>query len=311
MKKFLFALIIILLLSSCRERNDIKNTIAVIDPDSIKNRINEMCAFETRFFLADNEHEIAMYLADILKSSGMDSVIIDSFTNTVEFPLKSGIFVTDTHYNVYGLMIASETEHGETGVIGAHYDSYNADTDPLVFSPGADNNASGTACLLEILRVLKSEDIKVSHNLLFAFFGSEEFMTMFTQGKSGAEHFVSETDRNIVYMIDCNQIGYNPDNMLLQLDFQICPRSQRLSSLMIDACTTYTDIRPVLTGDHINYSDVFYFWNNNIASILFEEYFFSPNNFTSHDIADSLNYDLIAETARFILAGLLMINTAQ
>ena len=35
-------------------------------------------------------------------------------------------------------------------IVGAHYDSY--------YNPGADNNASGVACLLELARLLSQEN---------------------------------------------------------------------------------------------------------------------------------------------------------
>ena len=49
-------------------------------------------------------------------------------------------------------------------LIGAHYDSY--------FNPGADDNASGIAGLLELARLLK--DVPLTHTLRFAAFVNEE-----------------------------------------------------------------------------------------------------------------------------------------
>lgn len=308
MKSVLVAIIIIIgiLITSCRD-SDITALVGNISSDSIELAVNELYSFETRFFLAGNEHDIALHIAKQLQTISMDTVIIDSFINTAEYPLESGNMATDTHYNVYGIIRG--TGGNGTGVIGAHYDSYSHDN-PLQTAPGADNNASGIACILEIARVMVSENIRFEHDMLFAFFGAEEFMTMYAEGHSGAGHFAANTDRNILFMIDCNQIGYNPQHLLLKTDFQVCPGSQMLTSVMLRACTTYTDIKPVLTGDHIYYSDVYYFWKKGIPSILFEEYFFSPNNFTSLDVPDSLNYELITQTARFILAGLMMISSA-
>ena len=310
MKKQSYIIIIIIfivLFISCREQSEIRNTISNISQDSIRHTVNELCSFETRFFLAENEHNIAMYIADRLHSMDIDTVIIDSFINTAEFPLKSGNMITDTHYNVYGII--QGTEGNSTGILGAHYDSYTHEH-PLQHAPGADNNASGVACIMEIARVMKSENIQIEQDILFAFFGAEEFMTMYKQGYSGAEHFINTDTRGILYMIDCNQIGYNAEDIILKEDFQICPGSEQLSAIMLDACTTYTDIKPVLTGDHIYYSDVYYFWQRGISSIMFEEFFFNPNNFTVYDVPDSLNYDLISQTACFILAGMLLISSA-
>lgn len=64
-------------------------------------------------------------------------------------------------------VIARQIGNGPKGVIGAHYD-----TAPLV--QGAGDNASGTAMILELARLLK--DINPGWNLDFAAFGAEEYI---------------------------------------------------------------------------------------------------------------------------------------
>jgi len=62
-------------------------------------------------------------------------------------------------------------------VIGSHIDS----SSPEV--PGANDNASGTACVLELARVLGKRDLQST--IVFACFGGEE------EGLLGSEHFIS------------------------------------------------------------------------------------------------------------------------
>jgi hypothetical protein len=86
--------------------------------------------------------------------------------------------------NILGLI--SGTVGDSTLVISAHYDHIGME-DNQVF-PGANDNASGTAALLEIARVLQnfvSANAKPKHNLLFAFFSAEEI------GMLGSKYFVS------------------------------------------------------------------------------------------------------------------------
>ena len=67
-------------------------------------------------------------------------------------------------------------------VIGAHYDSYNhyGPSAKEVWSPGADDNASGTATVLELARVFK--DFDSQYSMLFVPFSAEEI------GLWGAQH---------------------------------------------------------------------------------------------------------------------------
>ena len=71
----------------------------------------------------------------------------------------------------------STTSDDEIIIVGAHYDSVES-------SPGASDNASGTAVLLEIARVL--EGVSNDKEIRFLFFGAEEL------GLFGSEKYVEE-----------------------------------------------------------------------------------------------------------------------
>ncbi|MBE1555392.1 M28 family metallopeptidase [Sporosarcina limicola] len=66
-------------------------------------------------------------------------------------------------------------------LVGAHYDSVDQ-------APGASDNASGTAVVLELARMFK--DVTTEKELRFLFFGAEE------EGLYGSEHYVSEMTKN-------------------------------------------------------------------------------------------------------------------
>lgn len=78
----------------------------------------------------------------------------------------------------------------ETVVVGAHYDhlgmggEHSLSPNEKAIHHGADDNASGTAALLEIARTLAPEKGKLARNVLFAAWGAEEI------GLLGSAHFV-------------------------------------------------------------------------------------------------------------------------
>ena len=133
----------------------IQEHISLISTDSIKSYIDKITDFKTRFMLADNRKEIAQWFVDKFKSFAYDQIAIDSFQNTIEWPMQNGKNVTSWQYNISAIFPGSVTSD-TICVLGAHYDCMimGPGTDPYKFSPGADNNASGLAVCLEIARVL-------------------------------------------------------------------------------------------------------------------------------------------------------------
>jgi hypothetical protein len=94
-----------------------------------------------------------------------------------------------------------------TIVLGAHYDALGA------ASPGADDNASGTAALLHVARSLAEEKPALRRDLIFVAFSGEE------QGAAGARAFVKHPPgglltRDFIAMIDLDMVGRMRDGSL-------------------------------------------------------------------------------------------------
>lgn len=86
-------------------------------------------------------------------------------------------------------------------IIGAHYDSFN-------YSPGADDNASGVAMLIEIARILQRTPSKIS--VRFVFFSNEE-PPFYETSDMGSRRYVNEVlSREIrsYRMINLESVGY-------------------------------------------------------------------------------------------------------
>lgn len=116
--------------------------------------------------------------------------------------------LTRTAYNVIGFL---NNKAPTTVVIGAHYDhlGYGEDgnsmlrTGEKLIHNGADDNASGTAGLIELARLLKKAHLR-NNNFLFIAFSGEEL------GLNGSKHFVDSPTRppgEFTYMINMDMIG--------------------------------------------------------------------------------------------------------
>lgn len=122
--------------------------------------------------------------------------------------VESGYVVNTVNYEVDGRQVenievtlkGSLLSH-EVLVVGAHYDT-------VPGSPGADDNASGVAALLEIARVLAN--VKPLRTLRFVFFANEEwphFQTE-TMGSLVYSRACRRREDNIIGMVALESIGY-------------------------------------------------------------------------------------------------------
>ncbi|MEP7257151.1 MAG: M20/M25/M40 family metallo-hydrolase, partial [Flavitalea sp.] len=100
---------------------------------------------------------------------------------------------------------------GHTIIIGAHYDHIGFGEDGEALSPafinqvhnGADDNASGTAALIELARLLKQSKKKTSNYLFIAFSGEEA-------GLYGSKYFTEHPSidlKQVSYMINMDMVG--------------------------------------------------------------------------------------------------------
>ncbi len=101
---------------------------------------------------------------------------------------------SQTYYNVVGVKPGA-TDPDDIFVVGAHYDSLN--------NPGADDNGSGTAALMEAARVLSPYEFE--NTIVFIAFDREG------QGLAGSTAYVAaHRGDNILGMVNLDMIAYNP-----------------------------------------------------------------------------------------------------
>ena len=120
-----------------------------------------------------------------------------------------GVEVDRTVSNPVNVIGWVNNHSAKTVVIGAHYDhvgvtrSRTGDDKSLQIHNGADDNASGTAAMLELARWAVTEK-SLKYNYIFAAFSAEE------KGLFGSKAFCSlpwVNNRNIVYMLNMDMVG--------------------------------------------------------------------------------------------------------
>jgi hypothetical protein len=185
-------------------------------------------------------------------------------------------------------------------LITAHLDSINIQGGPLAPAPGADDNASGSAGLLEMARVFATH--QSAHDLRFVLFGGEE------EGLFGSEQYVAslaESERSrIRAVVNMDMIGtMNTSTRSVMLEGSLL--SQTIINGLADAAATYTDLT-VETSLHPFASDHVPFINASIPAVLTIEGADSTNGniHSINDTIEHINYDLAVEVLRMNVAFL-------
>jgi Zn-dependent M28 family amino/carboxypeptidase len=107
--------------------------------------------------------------------------------------------------NIVGLLEGGDGSRGkEYLVIGAHLDHVGSQGN-VIYAPGANDNASGSAAVLQMARAFISSGAKPKRPIIFVLFASEEI------GLAGASHFVDHPPiplENITAMLNLDCIGF-------------------------------------------------------------------------------------------------------
>ena len=152
-------------------------------PDSIEIRLRENVAYLSdperlgRKAGSQQEKEVASYLYRQLDEYGVTMLSPEEGEDF--YIARDG----DTLHsrNVIGIVEGYDPKlRDEYVVIGAHYDHMGVSTlkidghDVQQVYPGADDNASGGATLLEVAREVASQNFLFRRSVIFAFFGAKE-----------------------------------------------------------------------------------------------------------------------------------------
>jgi hypothetical protein len=183
-----------------------------------------------------------------------------------------------------------------TDLIGAHYDT-------VLRAPGADDNASGTAAVLEAARLLS--DVETVTTILFAFWDAEE------SGLVGSEVFAAESYEYYPYLehvVNLDMIGWDGDGdrvIEIHSDTPSFALAQAVESLARDL---QIGVEPVVFNPGTRRSDHASFWKFNIPGILLiEEAYGGDFNPHYHSPADSLgnvDADYMTEATKLGVAAI-------
>jgi Zn-dependent M28 family amino/carboxypeptidase len=183
-------------------------------------------------------------------------------------------------------------------LVTAHLDSINLQGGPAASAPGADDNGSGSAGLLEMARVFRDHPSK--HDLRFILFGGEE------EGLFGSKHYVAKLSvserariQAVVNMDMIASLNTSTRSVLLEG----ASLSQRVINGLKEAAATYTNLT-VETSLNPFASDHVPFINKGIPAVLTIEGADNANSriHSANDTIDHVKSDLALEILRMNVA---------
>ena len=213
--------------SEYEKQSNLAAAMATITTPEIKRHVDVLAsdAFEGRDAGSRGGRAASTYLVEQLrryplKPAGQDEGYYQ--------PLSNGF------RNVLAMIEGSDPKlKDEVILVCAHYDHVGYGTSRTSYGPiglvhhGADDNASGTAGLLEVTEALTRLQPRPRRSILIAFFDGEE------QGLLGSEHFVEHPPvplNRIKLMINLDMIGRLTDNTVTVFGTRTSPGLRRIVS---------------------------------------------------------------------------------
>ncbi len=259
-----------------------------VSEDNLREMVQSLQDFQTRYASTANCEAAGQFLYNYFQVLGLN-VWFQPFTfGASEIPTRNVIAEK-----------AGETYPNDIVIICGHYDSISPSATRMVLAPGADDNASGMAAVMEAARILV--DIPLDFSVRFIAFSAEEW------GLYGSEEYsiaARQANERIVGVIDLDMIAF-ADAVPEDLEIVVNESSDWLANRLVLAAENYT---PLSTRKIVNasftYSDHAPFWDNGYPALLAIEDLplNNPYYHQTTDTVDTLDFEFFGDSTSAALA---------
>lgn len=251
---------------------------------------------------SDGELQAAKYIYGQFKDRGL---ILLSDANGQDFTIVSDGDSLKSR-NIVGVVEGYDPVlKNEYIVIGANMDNIgtnlltvNGEQQLQVF-PGADANASGVACLIELAGMVANSSFMFKRSVVFVAFGAKE------EGMAGSWYFVNRSfaqKDDISMMVDLNMVGRSGNNNYFTY-FTGIPNSD-ISNGIRSVSDRLSFMTPVQGYGTMPSSDYMAFYEQEIPVTLFTTGVHSDYH-SIRDDAESLDYGLMEGVCEYVFAFLM------
>jgi leucyl aminopeptidase len=229
------------------QANFLATALPALDATKMIATVNSLAAYKNRYYTSPHGVDAANWIADQFRALGRNrtDVTVELFNHSFKQP---SVITT----------IAGQGPHAnEIVVIGGHEDSINQSS---IFgsaeqdAPGADDNATGVALVLEVYRVILDTGFKPDRTLKFMTYAGEE------KGLLGSQDIANQFKRDgksVVAVAQFDMTGFDGsgDQVVFMTDFtdpNLTSFSQKLLDTYVHAKWT-TDKCGYACSDHASW----------------------------------------------------------
>lgn len=300
----------------------IKRMIDSVSPANLVKHIKILenaSGYKSRVNFTPGDDSAVVYLKNTFQSMPNLKVELDTFYISSATP----------PYNTKPLFNVVATSQGKSSqyiVIGAHHDcsasrmgssTWNSQW-KTIKAPGADDNATGLAGILEMARIISDTSFNFfkDYTIKFIAFGAEEYGPAYSGHHHGSLSIANKAkakNDTIIAMISFDMIGYNPNFFYQSIVSNTA--STWIGNKLIEAKDRYSlnviiNPPPFVNAD---YSDHDSFWQAGYNAVLLIEnappwnngnyYTANPFYHTSSDTFETLNMNLVKKITQLCLAA--------
>ena len=277
-----------------------------VNSTKLKNWIDDLSSFYTRHTKSEYIESVAYWLENGLQSVCNGKTYFHNFTQTdqrIRYNLKNIICYQEG---------STEYDNNHLILISAHYDSRMQDINQSdARAPGADDNASGVAAVLELARILSKVDLR--NNIQYVLFSGEE------QGQWGSTAYVKHLQPNntkVDLVINLDMIGYpalgldnvsieyDPGNKFTTNDIYSKKVGQFIEQIALDYANLETSLHPLGRTDLIPFEAI----GKIVIGIHDGGSELNPNYHNTSDTLDTLDIEYLTSVTKLVLAAILNID---
>lgn len=259
--------------------------VASVSADSILARIQHLQDFGTRYAYTNTRLPVAQWIQQQFFSYGISDVQLQQFS-----------YNNYQQYNVVATLPGTEYPD-QYIIIGGHHDS--TSNDKYNFAPGADDNASGAAAVMEIARVMQQNNHQPKTSIRFITFACEELGLWGSYNDSAITY---AADWDVRLMINFDMIGNNEHDpsewMVRQIPYD---GSLNFTDYAIGITEQYTSLDSYADMGWYNSSrsDSYPYWQKGYNIVYFFEVDMDSGIYhTIYDVVDSLEIDYCTEVIK-------------
>jgi leucyl aminopeptidase len=260
----------------------LEESLAALDSQRMFKMVSDLSAFRNRFYKSETGTQSAYFIAEQFRNiaKNRNDIRVEMF----EHPRWSQPSVVVT-------MQGRGPKSNDVVVIGGHEDSINQGGFgmPKMNAPGADDNASGVATVLEVFRVLVETNFQPNRTLMFMTYAAEEVGLL---GSQEIANTFKAKGTSVVAVAQFDMTGFPGagDQIVFMTDFtnpELTKFSQKLMDTYVKAVWS-TDQCGYACSDHASWNKAGY-----PAVMPFEATMSSDNKdiHTARDLIEKLDFN--------------------